>query len=82
MRGGGACAGAAYDYITRENEYDDPERDPAVYTESGNVPDRAEEDPREYWDAADVYDLPSTGHRAYRRWRFTAGCQTASLRCA
>lgn len=33
-RGGGACAGAAHAYITRTEEYDDPERDSAVHTES------------------------------------------------
>jgi hypothetical protein len=31
-RAGGACAGTAHAYITRTEEYDDPERDTAVYT--------------------------------------------------
>ena len=55
-RGGGACAGAAYDYISREHEYDEPERDPAIYTESDHMPSWAQSDPREYWDAADLYE--------------------------
>lgn len=55
-RASGACAGAAHDYITRSNEYDDPERDAAVYTESDHMPAWAEDDPREYWDAADLYE--------------------------
>ena len=55
-RASGACAGAAYDYITREDKFDNPDRDPVVYTESGNMPSWAEEDPRTYWDAADLYE--------------------------
>src|SRR5690242_11933038 len=55
-RSGGACAGSAYDYITREDEYSGPELDPAIHVESGNMPQWAEEDPREYWDAADSHE--------------------------
>jgi hypothetical protein len=55
-RGGGACARAAYDYITRSGEYDDHDRDEAVYTESDHMPAWAQEDPRIYWDTADVYE--------------------------
>src|SRR5215831_21255385 len=55
-RAGGACGGAAYDYISREREYDDADRDPAIYTESDHMPSWAEDDPRTYWDAADVYE--------------------------
>ena len=32
------------------------ERDPAVYTESDHMPSWAQDDPREYWDAADLYE--------------------------
>jgi hypothetical protein len=53
----GSCASAAHDYITRSEEYDDPDRDPAIYVESDHTPDWAEEgEAREYWDAADVYE--------------------------
>lgn len=55
-RSGGACAGSAHDYITRSDEYADADRDPAVYVESGHMPTWAEDDPREYWDAADLYE--------------------------
>ncbi len=53
-RGGGACARSAHDYITREGEYAGPDRDAALYTESGHMPAWAADDPRAYWDAADV----------------------------
>jgi len=55
-RGRGSCASAACDYITRANEYDDPHRDPAVYTESDHMPSWAQDDPHEYWDAADLFE--------------------------
>ena len=55
-RAGGACARAAHAYITRSDEYDDAERDAAVYTESDHMPAWAQDDPREYWDAADLYE--------------------------
>ena len=37
-RGRGSCASAACDYITRTDEYDDSDRDPAIYTESDHMP--------------------------------------------
>jgi hypothetical protein len=55
-RGSGACAGSAHDYITREGEYAGPDRDAALYTESGHMPAWAADDPRAYWDAADLYE--------------------------
>ena len=55
-RGGGASGAAAFDYITRNDEYDDADRDPAIYTESDHMPSWAQDDPREYWDAADLYE--------------------------
>ena len=55
-RAGGACAGTAHDYITRSDEYADPERDPAIYVESDHMPTWARDDPHEYWDAADLYE--------------------------
>jgi len=50
----GACAHAAYEYVTREGEYAD--RDPAIYTESDHMPAWAADSPCEYWDAADLYE--------------------------
>jgi hypothetical protein len=55
-RAGGACAGAAHSYITRTEEYDDPERDAATYTESDHMPSWARDDSHEYWDAADLFE--------------------------
>jgi len=55
-RAGGASGASAYDYITRQREYDGEDRDPALYSESDHLPSWAEEDPREYWDAADLYE--------------------------
>jgi hypothetical protein len=33
-----------------------PDRDPAIYTESDHMPSWAQEDPEEYWDAADLHE--------------------------
>jgi hypothetical protein len=55
-RAGGASARSAYEYVTRQDEYDDPDLDPAIYTESDLMPSWAEDDPAEYWDAADLYE--------------------------
>ena len=55
-RVGGACARSSHDYIAREHQFDTPELDRAVYVESGHMPAWAEDDPREYWDAADMYE--------------------------
>jgi hypothetical protein len=55
-RGMGSCAGASHDYITREGEYADGDRDPAIYTESDHMPSWAENDAGEYWNAADLYE--------------------------
>ena len=52
-----ACAASGYDYIAREGQYDDPELDPAVYVESGNMPSWAADDPRKYWNGADLYEI-------------------------
>lgn len=54
-RASGVCARAAHAYITRTEEYDAPEQDAALYTESGHMPAWAES-PRDYWDAADLYE--------------------------
>ena len=55
-RGGGASAKSACDYVVREDQYADPDRDPAIYTESGHMPSWAEGDPATFWDAADLYE--------------------------
>jgi MobA/MobL family len=55
-RAGGACARSAHDYIAREGEFDGPEQDAAVHVESGHMPGWAQQNPREYWDAADLYE--------------------------
>jgi hypothetical protein len=55
-RAGGASGASAYEYATREGEYDDPDRDPAIYTKSDHMPSWAEDDPHIYWEAADLYE--------------------------
>ena len=55
-RARGACAGGAYAYISRTEEYDGLERDDAVYSESGHMPSWVGDDVREYWDAADLFE--------------------------
>ena len=55
-RGTGSCARSSHDYITREGEYGNGDRDPAIYTESDHMPPWASGQPREYWDAADLYE--------------------------
>ena len=53
-RASGACARASYEYVAREGEYAD--RDAAIYAESDHMPSWAADSPREYWDAADLYE--------------------------
>lgn len=55
-RAGGSCARSAHAYITRTDEYDDAERDEAVYIESDRMPSWTEGDAAAYWDGADVYE--------------------------
>jgi len=55
-RASGASSASAFDYISREREFDGPDRDPAVYTESEHMPSWAEDDPRIFWDAADMFE--------------------------
>jgi hypothetical protein len=55
-RAGGACAASSYEYITREGEYAADDRDPATFVESGHMPEWAQDEPREYWDAADLHE--------------------------
>ncbi len=55
-RAGGVRGASAFDYITRSEKYDNEDRDPAIYTESDHMPSWAQDDPRDYWDAADLYE--------------------------
>src|SRR5579862_3101522 len=55
-RASGASAAAAHAYVTRSGEYAQPDRDPAIYVESGHMPAWAQEDPQRYWEAADLYE--------------------------
>ena len=55
-RAGGASARAAFDYISRRDEYADRDLDEALYTESGHMPSWAADDPEQFWDAADLYE--------------------------
>ena len=55
-RAGGSCARAAHAYITRSEEYDDPDRDAAIHTESDHMPSWADDEARLYWDGADLYE--------------------------
>ena len=54
-RGGGQSAKAKSDYIEREGKYE-KDRDELAYSESGNMPEWAGDDPREYWAAADEHE--------------------------
>ena len=45
-----------YDYITREGEYDESGSRPRHLHESENMPGWAQDDPRDFWDAADLYE--------------------------
>jgi hypothetical protein len=42
--------------VTREGQYAGEDRDPAIYTESDQMPEWAQDDPHAYWDAADLYE--------------------------
>ena len=54
-RGGGQSAKAKSDYIEREGKYE-KDRDELAYSESGNMPEWAEDDPQKYWEAADAHE--------------------------
>jgi hypothetical protein len=55
-RAGGASARAAFDYLSRRDEYADRDLDEALQTESGHMPSWAEDDPEQFWDTADLYE--------------------------
>ena len=72
----GSSAASAHAYITRTDAYDDAERDPAVYTESGQMPSWAEDDPADYWDAADLYERANG--RLYVSADFALPCELSA----
>lgn len=51
----GQRAAAKYDYINREGKYEKG-REEADHMESGNMPEWAKDQPREYWEAADKHE--------------------------
>ena len=54
-RDSGQSARAKYDYIEREGRYE-KDRDELEHSESGNMPEWAEDDPRKYWATADEHE--------------------------
>ena len=52
-RVGGQSAAAKYDYISREGDYKTKDPEELEYKESGNMPEWAQDDPGQYWQAAD-----------------------------
>ena len=54
-RGGGQSASAKDDYIEREGRYEGDASE-LEHTESGHMPEWAEEDPHAYWEAADAHE--------------------------
>lgn len=66
-RGGGQSAAAKADYIEREGKYKEGEEEVA-HTEHGHMPEFAAADPRQYWEAADLYERANG--RLYRQVEF------------
>lgn len=54
-RGGGQSAGAKADYILREGSYSRDDKE-VEFSTSGNMPDWAQENPKDYWRAADTFE--------------------------
>jgi len=54
-RNKGQSATAKSDYICREHKYEN-QQDICLYTESGNMPEFAKDNPRDYWEAADNFE--------------------------
>ena len=52
---GGQSAKAKSDYIEREGKYE-KDRDELAYSESGNMPEWAQDDPQKYWAATDEHE--------------------------
>jgi len=54
-RGGGQSAGAKSDYLNRAGKYDKKKTN-LLYSKSNNMPEWAQNDPTQYWQAADLYE--------------------------
>ena len=54
-RSSGASGGGRIDYINREKQYSHDSQE-VLAKASGNMPEWAQEEPRQYWSAADVYE--------------------------
>ena len=66
-RDGGQSARARAQYIVREVK-DAADRDELAHSESGNMPEWAEDNPRAYWEAADAHERANG--RLYREVEF------------
>ncbi|WP_028857154.1 MobA/MobL family protein [Psychrilyobacter atlanticus] len=54
------------EYILREGKYSKgTKKEELVYKESGNMPSFGEKDPKEFWDAADVYEVNRRPYKEY-----------------
>lgn len=54
------------EYILREGKYSKgTKKEELVYKESGNMPSFGEKDPKEFWDAADVYEANRRPYKEY-----------------
>jgi hypothetical protein len=67
-RSGGKSAGAKSDYINREKKYRRMD-DELVRSESGNMPEWVNGNPREYWGAADTFERANG--RLYKEVEFS-----------
>ena len=66
-RAGGHSASAKDEYIEREGRYEE-DRSELEHSESGHMPEWAEEDAHAYWEAADAYERANG--RLYREVEF------------
>ena len=55
-RSSGACAAAAFAYVTRTEQFAERDLDEALHTESRHMPAWAADTPADYWEAADLHE--------------------------
>ncbi len=55
-RDNGDSAAEWHDYLTRRGQFAKKHDGPLVFMESGNMPTWAADDPRKFWEAADIYE--------------------------
>lgn len=55
-RQAGQSALAHFEYIARQGKYSKSSRDRLVFAQSGNMPDWAKTEPKQYWSAADQHE--------------------------